>query len=459
MGCLLDNANLITKVVFPVELLPVGAVLSAFIINGIGFVLFLVYLAIMGYLHLTWLFLPVVMVAEFVFTWGIASFLAAAAVFIRDIRELLGIVLMVLFFSVPIIYPPSMVPENWSWLLHVNPMAIFVSVIRDVLLRHHVDPGTMIAVVALAGCLLRPGVMVFHAGQIRFRGCSVKMFHVIVEELGKDYRIYARPVDRLLEAILRKPRHRALRAVQGVSFNLLRGQSLGIIGDNGAGKSTLLKLLVGTVSPTAGRMEMSGRVTALLELGAGFHPEFSGRQNIFMNASLFGLSPEEIGEKEEAIIAFSGLGEFIDRPVKTYSSGMYVRLGFAIATSVDPDILIIDEALAVGDMAFQRKCIDRMNLFREQGKTMIFCSHSMYHVKELCDKTLWLDHGRMKGMGPTMEVVAQYEDFCRGKEVAAASDGKAGSGDSFRRVPYPEHLPRVGGRRSGCSPSSRLAKW
>ena len=239
------------------------------------------------------------------------------------------------------------------------------------------------------------------------------MFHVIVEELGKDYRIYARPVDRLLEAILRKPRHRTLSAIQGVSFNLLRGQSLGIIGDNGAGKSTLLKLLVGTVSPTAGKMTMSGRVTALLELGAGFHPEFSGRQNIFMNASLFGLSPEEIGRKEKSIIAFSGLGEFIDRPVKTYSSGMYVRLGFAIATSVDPDILIIDEALAVGDMAFQRKCIDRMNLFREQGKTMIFCSHSMYHVKELCDKTLWLDHGRMKGMGPTMVVVSQYEDFCR----------------------------------------------
>ena len=242
------------------------------------------------------------------------------------------------------------------------------------------------------------------------------MFHVIVEGLGKDYRIYDRPVDRLLEAIFRKPRHRSFRAVQGVSFNLLRGQSLGIIGDNGAGKSTLLKLLVGTVNPSAGNIVMSGRATALLELGAGFHPDFSGRQNIFMNASLFGLNSEEIRGREEAIIAFSGLAEFIDRPVKTYSSGMYVRLGFAIATSVDPEILIIDEALSVGDMAFQRKCIDRMNLFREQGKTMIFCSHSMYHIKELCDKTLWLDRGLVKQMGPSMEVVAQYESFCKGKE-------------------------------------------
>jgi len=247
------------------------------------------------------------------------------------------------------------------------------------------------------------------------------MFHVIVEELGKDYRIYPRPVDRLLEAIFRKPRHRSLRAVHGVSFHLRMGQSLGIIGDNGAGKSTLLKLLVGTVSPSAGKIAMSGRATALLELGAGFHPEFSGRQNIFMNASLLGFSPEDIEKKEDEIIEFSGLGEFIDRPVKTYSSGMYVRLGFAIATSVDPDILIIDEALAVGDMAFQRKCIDRMNLFREQGKTMIFCSHSMYHVKELCDKTLWLNEGLMKQMGPSMEVVGRYEEFSKGKEVAVTS--------------------------------------
>ena len=147
VGCLLENANLITKVVFPVELLPAGAVLSAFIINAIGLVLFLVYLAFSGYLHLTWLVLPIVLLAQFFFTWGIASFLSAAAVFIRDIRELLGIVLMVLFFATPIIYPPSMVPANLSWLLHLNPMALFISVIRDIVLRHQVDPVQTIIVV------------------------------------------------------------------------------------------------------------------------------------------------------------------------------------------------------------------------------------------------------------------------------------------------------------------------
>ena len=148
VGCLLENANLITKVVFPVELLPAGAVLSAFIINAIGLVLFLGYVAFSGYLHLTWLVLPIVLLAQFFFTWGIASFLSAAAVFIRDIRELLGIVLMVLFFATPIIYPPSMVPGNLSWLLHLNPMTLFISVIRDIVLRHQVDPGAMIAVAA-----------------------------------------------------------------------------------------------------------------------------------------------------------------------------------------------------------------------------------------------------------------------------------------------------------------------
>lgn len=243
------------------------------------------------------------------------------------------------------------------------------------------------------------------------------MFQIIAQDLVKEYRLYDRPGDRLLEALTRRPRHKVVTSLNGVCFALGKGQSFGIIGDNGAGKSTLLKLLVGTVTPTRGWVEIAGRVAALLELGAGFHPEFTGRQNILLNASLMGVSPEEIASREDGIIDFSELGDFIDRPVKTYSSGMYVRLGFAIATSVDPDILVIDEALAVGDMTFQRKCIDRMNLFRGQGKTMIFCSHSMYHVQELCDTVMWLDHGRIRHMGPCNDVVAEYEDYCKTKTI------------------------------------------
>jgi lipopolysaccharide transport system ATP-binding protein len=259
------------------------------------------------------------------------------------------------------------------------------------------------------------------------------MFNVIVNDLHKHYRIYSRPIDRLAEAVIRKPRHKLYKVLSGVSFSLAPRRSLGIIGDNGAGKSTLLKLLAGTVSPTSGTVEIRGRFAALLELGAGFHPEFTGRQNIFLNASLLGLSKKETQEREQAIIDFSELEEFIDRPVKHYSSGMYVRLAFSIATSIDPDILIIDEALSVGDMAFQRKCVDRMNAFKSQGKTMLFCSHSMYHVQELCENAIWIDHGQIRYMGSSVETVARYEDYCKAKkapvsevqsEPVRVSDGK-----------------------------------
>ena len=201
-----------------------------------------------------------------------------------------------------------------------------------------------------------------------------------------------------------------------ISFAVPEGKSLGIIGDNGAGKSTLLKLLVGTLQPTGGEIYKRGQVAALLELGAGFHPEFTGRKNIYLNASLLGVPDDNITELENDIIQFSELDYFIDRPVKTYSSGMFVRLAFSIATMVRPDILIIDEALSVGDMAFQKKCVQRMNEFREQQKTMVFCSHSMFHVQELCDIAIWLDKGKIREIGDSEKVVGHYEDFCNSKK-------------------------------------------
>ncbi len=241
------------------------------------------------------------------------------------------------------------------------------------------------------------------------------MHSISVENIHKDFKIYARPQDRLRELILRKPRHKLFHVLQDISFSVLEGKSLGIIGDNGAGKSTLLKLLVGTLQPTSGHIAIHGQVAALLELGAGFHPEFSGRRNIYLNASLLGVPDDNIAELENEIIEFSELREFIDRPVKTYSSGMYVRLAFSIATMVRPDVLVIDEALSVGDIAFQKKCIHRMNEFREQQKTMVFCSHSMYHVQELCDTAIWLERGRIREIGDSEQVVGHYEDFCSGK--------------------------------------------
>ncbi len=240
---------------------------------------------------------------------------------------------------------------------------------------------------------------------------------VIVNNLCKDFKIYERPQDRLREIILRRPCHRVYHVLDDISFAVPEGKSLGIIGDNGAGKSTLLKLLVGTLQPSAGDIEINGQVAALLELGAGFHPEFTGRKNIYLNASLLGVPDENIHELENDIIAFSELDYFIDRPVKTYSSGMYVRLAFSIATMVRPDILVIDEALSVGDMAFQKKCVQRMNEFRQQRKTMVFCSHSMFHVQELCDMALWIDQGKIRELGDSEQVVGHYEHFCNSKKV------------------------------------------
>lgn len=243
------------------------------------------------------------------------------------------------------------------------------------------------------------------------------MPRVSVQNLNKDFKIYERPQDRLYEIIQRKQRHQLYHVLSDISFAVPDGKSLGIIGDNGAGKSTLLKLLVGTLQPTSGEIEINGQVAALLELGAGFHPEFTGRKNIYLNAALLGVPDDNIAELEKDIIAFSELDYFIDRPIKTYSSGMYVRLAFSIATMVRPDILVIDEALSVGDMAFQKKCVQRMNEFREQQKTMVFCSHSMFHVQELCDTAIWLNQGKIQEIGDSDKVVGHYEDFCNNKKT------------------------------------------
>ena len=261
--------------------------------------------------------------------------------------------------------------------------------------------------------------------------------------ISKVYRLYDKPSDRLKEALIRKPLHRSFATLSDISFAVSAGESLGIVGDNGAGKSTLLKIVAGTLTPTAGELKTSGRVSALLELGAGFHYEFTGRQNIWMNAALMGLSHQEIEKKESAMIAFSELGDFIDQPIKTYSSGMVVRLAFSIATSVDPDILIIDEALSVGDHYFQKKCIDRMLTFKRQGRTILFCSHAMFTVNQLCDRAIWIDHGHIREVGSASEVTANYENHCRKKSgegpkreegVSMVADGVDGGMESTRAV-------------------------
>lgn len=261
--------------------------------------------------------------------------------------------------------------------------------------------------------------------------------------LGKTYHLYARPLDRLKQVFARAGQayYRPYPAVDPLSFELCKGEVLGIIGTNGSGKSTLLQLICGVLAPTTGAVEVNGRIAALLELGAGFNPEFTGRENIHLNATILGLTAREIDARMEGIIDFSGVRDFIDQPVKTYSSGMYVRLAFSIATSVNPDILVIDEALSVGDGAFARKSFDRIMQLKERGATILFCSHSIYQVEALCQRVLWLDKGKVRALGEAAAVCQQYNQFL--EQLSQSTSSGAEQAEPAPNQPFPEGSARL----------------
>jgi lipopolysaccharide transport system ATP-binding protein len=241
---------------------------------------------------------------------------------------------------------------------------------------------------------------------------------VFVDNISKCYNIYETPRDRLKQFILpriqllarqhRKQYYREFWALKDISFTIQKGETIGIIGKNGSGKSTLLQILAGTLSPTTGNIKVNGRLAALLELGAGFNPEFTGRENIYLNGSILGLPTKEIDDRMDEILAFADIGDFIDQPVKTYSSGMFVRLAFAIQANVDPEIFLVDEALAVGDAYFVHRCMLRFHQLREKGTTILLVTHDATAVKTLCSRTIWLDKGNIACIGDSSEVVDRY---------------------------------------------------
>ncbi len=233
---------------------------------------------------------------------------------------------------------------------------------------------------------------------------------IAIRNISKYYHIYDRPLDRLKQSLYRgrKQFYKEFRALNNINCEIQKGETVGIIGRNGSGKSTLLQLVCGTLTPTSGEIKLSGRVAALLELGAGFNPDFTGRENVFMYASILGLSADEICEKYDDIVKFSEIKEFIDQPVKTYSSGMYVRLAFSVAINVNPEILIVDEALAVGDELFQQKCYSKINSLRESGATILFVSHSASAIVELCNRAIVLDRGERVYEGKPKISIALY---------------------------------------------------
>lgn len=260
-----------------------------------------------------------------------------------------------------------------------------------------------------------------------------------LHQVSKCYHLFDSPKDRLKQFLFGrwKRYERSFWAIQDVTLNVDHGEVVGIIGRNGAGKSTLLQLICGTLTPSSGTVAVNGRVAALLELGAGFNPEFTGKENIFLNAAILGLSQKEIEERYDAIVEFSGIGEFIDQPVKTYSSGMYVRLAFSVAINVDPDILIIDEALSVGDGVFARKSFDKIMAMKEAGKTILFCSHSMYQIESICNRVIWLEKGRVKELGHPPPIVSRYEmSLASSKETEPQAQTKLGDDT-------PSTLPKI----------------
>lgn len=233
-----------------------------------------------------------------------------------------------------------------------------------------------------------------------------------LENVSVRYRLPSERIGTLKEYTIRflqrRLRHRDFWAVHDLSLNVNRGEVFGIVGDNGAGKSTLLKVISKVLRPTTGRVRIYGKIAPLLELGAGFHPELSGRENIFLNGALLGYSHEQMSNVFDEVVDFSELSQFIDAPIRTYSSGMYARLGFAVATAHQPEILIVDEILSVGDEAFQRKCTDRISGFRENGATVLMVSHNLDLIAGMCDRAAWLDHGKLITIGEANDVIANY---------------------------------------------------
>jgi len=406
VGLITGNSQFVKKVVFPLEILSLVSLANAVFHMALGLLILLViYLFSGNSLHWTVVFVPLVLAPFVVFLLGASWFISVLGVYVRDLSQVIGVLMTVLLFLGPIVYPFASIPEALKpFVLVFNPLTVIVEQLRAVLLFGQLPDWGQLGLYSVgAFAMLFVGAWFFNRTRDGFDVV------IDVEQVTKCYHTYRKPIHRLWQSFAKdKQYYDEFWALKGVDLTVHKGETVGIVGKNGSGKSTLLQIIAGILQPTGGHFKTHGRISALLELGAGFNPEFTGMENARLNASIMGLSREEFHQKLPDIVEFCGLGDFLHRPVKTYSSGMFVRLAFAVAINMNPDILIIDEALAVGDVRFQRKCFRRLDQLKEQGVSILFVTHSTNSVLQYCDRAIMLDEGELKLTGSPKQVVQAY---------------------------------------------------
>src|SRR5208282_5694301 len=363
-----ENQRVITKVFFPRLVLPLSAVVSGLVDFSIGFLVLGVVLAIYGMRPgLAALWLPVLMLLAVLTALGVGLWMSALNALYRDVRYVVPFLVQIWMFASPVAYPSSLVPPRWRGVYGLNPMAGVIDGFRWAVTGQNPPSVAMLDVLA-------------RAAKAAFRRRSGG---------NRNGRAH-------------------IWALREVSFDVREGETIGIIGRNGAGKSTLLKILAGITLPTEGWAEVRGRVGSLLEVGTGFHPELTGRENIYFSGSILGMKKREIDRKFDEITAFSGVETFLDTPLKHYSSGMQLRLAFSVAAHLEPEVLLVDEVLAVGDLEFQKKCLGKMEEVTRGGRTVLFVSHNMGAVRRICARGVWLEGGAVRRVGTAGECVDAY---------------------------------------------------
>ncbi len=446
MNALIANGNLIQKVHFPRWTLVVSTMAAAAVNFGFELVALVIAIALFG--GNPWIWIPgvlIIVVLLALFGLGIALALSVANVYFRDTAQFVGIFMQIWFYATPIVYPLHLIRDKEALWAQQRPRLPARDGLRaqpDGAVRLRVPQSALRQPLPRVGrhrLLLRGGGAGPGPGRLGLqplpgqdRGGTVTDIAVQVTDVAKRFRLY-RERNQSLKAALMRGKRAAFEefwALQDVSFDIPTGSTFGLIGENGSGKSTMLKCIARILEPDRGSVTVNGRIAALLELGSGFHPELSGRENVYLNGSILGLTKRELDAKFDSIVDFSGIEEFIDQPVKNYSSGMYVRLGFAVAINVDPDILLVDEVLAVGDSAFQEKCMDKFAEFRRQGKTVVIVSHAMGSLRSMCDNAVWLEHGRVIREGKATEIVDGYIDASHHSRADTVVDTEINTDDA-----------------------------